>query len=165
MSCKSSIPLPFGTLLLAGLLVGGGCATDAGRSRGIDSLHVFGVPVALDLDGTPGPDSFGLTLYASAATVARGVPIKSGQVSIRMYDGATSPGTRTNTVPLRVWTFTAADLKDHVVKSSLGTGYRFTPRWTDTPPSGSHITVLVRFEPSRETSIQSSPTTIAVTAK
>ena len=165
MSCKSAIPLPFVVTLIAGLLWGGGCATDAGRTLGIDSLHVFSVPAALDLDETPGPDSFGLTLYASAAAAARGVPITSGQVAIQMYDGSLPPGARTNTAPLRVWNFTAADLKNHAIKSSLGTGYRFTPRWENTPPSGNSITVVVRFVSPRQTSIQSSPTAIAVTAK
>ena len=67
MSFKPASLLAPGAAWMAILLVATGCATGAGGTRSVDSLHVFTVPVALDLDGTPGPDAFGLTLYASAA--------------------------------------------------------------------------------------------------
>lgn len=162
MSCKPAVPLAFGVAWIALLLLAPGCATDAGRGRGIDSLHVFTVPVALDLDGTPGPDAFGLTLYASAADAARGIPVTTGRIEIAMYDGVLPPGGGTGATPLRVWTFKVADLKALGVKTSLGAGYHFTLRWNDTPPRQSRITVVVRHVPVRGTAIQSSPTVIAV---
>lgn len=165
MNCKPTVLLPLGPALIASLLLAAGCATDAGHAGGIDSLHVFSVPVALDLDGSPGPDSFGLTLYASAAAIPRGVLITTGRIEILMYDGALPPGGNTNATPVRVWTFTAADLKNRGIKSSLGIGYRFTPRWGDTPPTESRITVVAPFVSARQTSVQSAPTTIAVSAK
>lgn len=157
--------LPLGAALIASLLFEAGCATDASRTRGIDTLHLFSVPVALDLDGSPGPDGFGVTLYASAATRARGIPITKGAMEILMFDGALESGAKTNAAPRRVWTYTPADLKRFAIKTSLGAGYRFTQRWGDTPPLESRVTIVVRLVSPRQTSIQSAPTTIAVTAK
>jgi len=149
---------------MAILLVATGCVTGAGGARNVDSLHVFTVPVALDLDGTPGPDAFGLTLYASAASAARGVPVTSGRIEIQMYDGALPLGGGAGTTPLRAWMFSTADLKQLGVKTSLGTGYRFTVRWNETPPRQGRITVVVRHVPAHGTAIQSVPTVIAVPA-
>lgn len=164
MSCKPSVLLALGGAWIAILLLVAGCATDAGRTRGIDSLHVFTVPVALDLDGTPGPDAFGLTLYASAASAARGVPLTTGRIEIQMYDGALPPGGSAGAVPLRVWSFAAADLKKLGVKTSLGTGYRFTLRWNETPPRQDRITLVARHVPARGAAIQSMPTIIVIPA-
>ena len=109
MSCKPASLLALGAAWMAILLVANGCATGAGGTRSVDSLHVFTVPVALDLDGTPGPDAFGLTLYASAASAARGVPVTSGWIEIQMYDGALPPGGGAGATPLRVWMINPAD--------------------------------------------------------
>ena len=142
-------------------MLGTGCATVSGR---VDSIHVFSVPVALDLDGTPGPDSFGLTLYASAGDEARGIPVTTGRIEIQMYDGALPPDGSAVATPLQVWTFSPADLSKLGVKTSLGTGYRLTLRWDDAPPRQGRITVVVRHVRARGTVIQSSLTVIAVPA-
>ena len=163
MSCKSAALLALGAAWMAILLVATGCVTGAGGARGVDSLHVFTVPVALDLDGTPGPDAFGLTLYASAGDAAKGIHVTTGVVEIQMYDGALSAD-RGGATPLRVWTFTPAELKKLAVKTSLGTGYRFTMRWNETPPRQGRLTVVIRHVPARGTAIQSVPTIIAVPA-
>ena len=165
MSCKPALVLPLGAALIGSLLFGAGCATDAGGGRGIDSLHLFSVPVALDLDGLAGPDGFSVTLYASAATQARGIHITRGAMEILMFDGALESAVKTNAAPRRVWTFTPAELKKFAIKTSLGTGYRFTPRWGDTPPLASRVTIVARLVSPRQPSVQSAPTTIAVTAK
>ncbi len=164
MSCKPASLLALGAASMAILLVATGCATGARGTRGGDSLHVFTVPVALDLDGTPGPDAFGLTLYASAGDAAKGIPVTTGVIEIQMYDGALPMDGSAGTPPLRVWTFTTADLKKLAVKTSLGTGYRFTVRWNETPPRQGRITVVVRHVPERGPAIQSVPTVIAVPA-
>ena len=149
-----------------------GCATSPGNGggsssgrQGIDALHIFSLPLALDLDGVPGPDGFGVTLYASAVAPAKGVPITSGSVEILMFDGVLSADTQTNAAPRRVWSYTSAELKRYVIKTSLGTGYRFTPRWGDTPPLQNRISIVARYVPPRDTPIQSAPTTISVSAK
>ena len=164
MSFKPASLLAPGAAWMAILLVATGCATGAGGTRSVDSLHVFTVPVALDLDGTPGPDAFGLTLYASAASAARGVPVTSGWIEIQMYDGALPPGGGAGATPLRVWMINPADLKQFEVKTSLGTGYRLTLRWKETSPREGRITVVVRHVSARGTAIQSVPTIIAVPA-
>jgi hypothetical protein len=153
-----------GAVFIAGLLFGAGCATGGGQGRGIHSLHVFSVPVALDLDGRPGADGFGVTLFASAAAKPKGVPITKGALEIAMFDGVLDSGAKSNPPPRRVWTYTAADLKAFAMKSSLGTGYRLTPRWGDTPPKDTRVTIVARLV-STQPSIQSAPTTIAVAAK
>ena len=165
MTFEFGHPLRTSTALLAVMLLAGGCATGSGRGGRIDALHVFSVPVALDLDGSPGPDGFGVTLYASNAAIAKGIPITAGTTEVLMFDGVLHEDAKTNAAPRRVWTFTSADLKDHVIKTSLGTGYRFTPRWGDTPPSQSRITIVIRYVSPAKTTIQSAPTTIAVAPK
>ena len=147
------------------LLLGAGCATGPGSSRSIDSLHLFSVPVALDLDGAPGADGFGATIYASAAATAKGLPITSGKIEMLMFDGAMTAEAGTNAAPKKVWSFTSAELRNHLVKTALGVGYRFTLNWGDTPPLQNRITVVARFLPSPGRPVQSSPTTIAVTSK
>ena len=152
--------------LLAALLFAVGCATGPNRGDRIDSLYVFSVPVALDLDGSPGPDGFGVTLYAGKTDTAKGVPITHGKIEILMFDGAPQEDAKTNSVPRRVWTFNSADLKNQMIRTPrLGTGYRFSPRWEDAVPSQSRITIVARYVSPAETIVHSKPTTIAVTAK
>jgi hypothetical protein len=164
MSCKRSEPLPAWTVLLA-LVLAAGCASGPGRVGRIDSLHVFSVPVALDLDGLPGPDGFGVTLYASKAAAARGVPITAGKIEIMMFDGAPQEDKKTNATPRRVWSYSSGELKNQVIRTSLGTGYRFAPRWGEVPPLQSRITIVARYLPPDGPAVQSAPTTIAVTSK
>ncbi len=152
-------------VVVATLFLGAGCATGPGRGGGIDSLHVFSVPVAFDLDNSPGPDGFGVTLYASAAGAAKGVAITSGRMEVLMFDGALATDAKSNAPPRQTWTFTSDDLKRHVIKTSLGTGYRFTPQWGAAPPARDLITIIVRYVSARETVIQSAPTSITIGVK
>ncbi|MEN9676501.1 MAG: hypothetical protein RIS76_2397, partial [Verrucomicrobiota bacterium] len=57
--------------LAMAILAASGCATGGGQS--VSELHLFGVPVALNLDPTPGPDGIGVRVYASDAGGAEGV--------------------------------------------------------------------------------------------
>ena len=86
-------------------------------------------------------------------------------MEILMFDGALESDAKTNAAPRRVWAFTPADLKNRAIKTSLGTGYRFTPRWGDTPPRENRITIVARHMATSAACVQSAPTTIAVTAK
>src|SRR5262249_39467136 len=155
------------------LCLGAGCATGPGDGgggsspgrQGIDALHIFSVPLALDLDGVPGPDGFGVTLYAGTAGTAKGGPIHSGAIEKLIFDGVLSADTQTNATPRRVWRYSSAELKRYVIKTSLGTGYRFTPRWGDTPPRQNRISIVARYVSARDTPVQSAPTTISVSAK
>ena len=164
MNCRPAVLLVLGAAWIAILSGTTGCASGGARARSVDSLHVFTVPVALDLDGTPGPDAFGLTLYASAASAARGVPVTNGRIEIQMYDGTLPTEGGTGATPLRLWTFNPADLKKLGLKTSLGTGYRFTLRWNEAAPRQGRITVMARYFSARGKAIQSVPTVIAVPA-
>ena len=154
-----------GAAFCASLFLQLACATQAARGAGIEAIHVFALPVALNLDNSPGPDGFGVTIYASAATPAKGLPITGGKLEILMFDGARRAEQITNAAPSQVWAFTTEDLKDHMVKTSLGTGYRFTPRWTNAPPQKGRITIVARYAPARGAPIQSEATTIPLMAK
>src|SRR5687768_11693122 len=61
----------------------------------VEELHLFGAPVALNLDGVPGPDGVGVRVYASARKVSRGIPITSGLLELLIFDG---PLTSTNNI-------------------------------------------------------------------
>jgi hypothetical protein len=82
-----------------------------------------------------------------------------------MIDGAPPEDARTNASPRRVFTFSSADLRNQRIKTSLGTGYRFSPRWGDVSPLQSRITIVARYVPPDGPVVQSAPTTIAVTSK
>lgn len=136
-----------------------------GSRGGIDELHLFTVPVALNLDREPGPDGFEIKVYASSAERAKGVPITKGSLEVVMYDGVVSAGGLEAAKPLHTWTYTAAQLKPFASTSSLGVGYRMAIRWAKDSPKGASITVVVRhLLPKRET-IYSSPSVIAVEAR
>jgi hypothetical protein len=82
-----------GLLLFVALAVVSGCAHGGGRGAGaVSEVHLFGVPVALNLDGMPGPDGIGVRIYASGSTVARGVEIRQGVLEVLMFDGSVDGG-------------------------------------------------------------------------
>ena len=84
---RSKFPVGLVGALLAVLLAG--CA-GGGRGGGgaVAEVHLFGVPVALNLDGVPGPDGIGVRIYASGSGVARGIVVRSGVLEVLMFDGA-----------------------------------------------------------------------------
>jgi hypothetical protein len=82
-----------GLLLFVALAVVSGCAHGGSRGAGaVSEVHLFGVPVALNLDGMPGPDGIGVRIYASGSTVARGVEIRQGVLEVLMFDGSVDGG-------------------------------------------------------------------------
>ena len=80
-----------GAAFCAALFLQLDAATPPARGAGIEAIHVFALPVALNLDNSPGPDGFGVTIYASAASPAKGLPITTGKIEILMFDGALPP--------------------------------------------------------------------------
>jgi len=138
---------------------GGGHAGDARGSP--DELHLFGVPVTLDLDQQPGSDGFAIRIYASSRTQAKGIPLRNGSVEISMFDGVVSDQKPTAAKPRRVWTFPAGELKSHLCQTAIGTGYQFALRWEDAVPAGDRITVVARYTSPQGRTISSGPSTIA----
>jgi hypothetical protein len=146
-----------------------GCATSGGggvSGGGIDGLHLFAVPVAVDLDQLPGPDGVALRVYASSGDRAKGVPIRKGILEILMYDGAiaeVAPGSQPQQ-PLRTWSFKADQLKPGS-SGTLGQGYRFALRWETNAPTTGRVTVIARYTPPKGRPLYSPPSGISVTAK
>lgn len=124
------------------------------------------MPLALNLDDVPGPDGFAVRIFYSRTTRARGIPITSGTVEILMFDGVLMDAALGGTaaalpVPLRVWPFTAEQLKPFSTRTSLGIGYQFVLRWDDKKPTGDHLTVVARYLPSRGPALLSTPSSIS----
>ena len=110
----------------------------------IAQLNVITVPVALDLDGRPGPDGVALKLYASHATNPKAIRIRDGTIEILLFDG-TFHG-RTNPPPiLRTAVFTPAELRLNEFKSNIGYGYDLTLRWGTNLPTQRLMSVGARY--------------------
>jgi len=148
------------TLLLALL---GGCTT--APDAVIREIHLFGVPVALDLDQNSGPDGFAVRVYASNGREATGVPIKNGRLEINLYDGGKAKINADSNKPIRVWTYDAQNLKTYAAKSSMGWGYRFAPAWGEARPTRDRFTVVVRYVAPTGEVISSSPSIISMTVQ
>ena len=161
--------------VVAGLLamIPAGCSTKPGQPvantrpvRGpIGEIHLFGVPVALDLDGRPGPDAIGVRLYANPSDRARGMPIKDGTIEVLMFDGTVGPESMDRVKPLRVWTFTALQLAPFVTETSLGTGYQLGLAWEDNRPRGNAVTVVARYRSASGAMMLSTASSISIDGK
>lgn len=150
-------------LLLA--LCAGGCATlSPGSSGGVDEVHLFGLPVTLDMDSKPGRDGFAVRVFVTKGGGAKGVVINSGAIEVLMFDGVVGPGEFATKEPNQVWKFNPRELAPHREQTTLGNGYRFALRWKE-PPTRGHITVAARFVPEKGEPIYSSPSTISAAIK
>lgn len=143
---------------------GAGKAARGGRDAVAD-LHLFGVPVALDLDGVPGPDGIGVRIYASGPGVARGVAIRQGTLEVVLFEGVVDAGAIGKTQPLKVWSFDAAALKPLVAETSLGLGYQLALRWGAESPADNVVTVVARYRSPAGAVIYSTSNTISVRMK
>ena len=130
----------------------------------ISQLHVITVPVALDLDGRPGPDGIAVKLYANNANDPKAIRIREGTLEILMFDGTFH--NRTNSPPiLRASTFTGPDLRRHESKSNIGYGYEFTLSWGTNLPTQRLISVGARYTPSSGRPLVSRTSSVTVLNK
>jgi hypothetical protein len=142
-----------------------GCATmSGGRADRVDAVHLFGLPVTLNLDGKPGTDGFAVRVFATKGGGAKGSTIESGALEVLMFDGVIGPDEVAAREPKQIWKFTARQLSPLREQTSLGNGYRFTLRW-DQPPTRGHITVVARYVAAKAAPVYSAPSTIAATIK
>jgi hypothetical protein len=148
-------------ITLAWILLASGCATSSDASV-IRELHLFGIPVAINMDQEPGPDGFVVRVYASNGRAATGIPIKAGRLEIVMTDGG-RPKDGEEAKPLKVWTYDAQALKAHAVKSSIGWGYRFGLAWNEARPTHDRFTVVVRYVSASGQVLASSPSVHSMT--
>lgn len=137
-----------------------GCATFSGGGGGdVTELHLFGLPVTLNMDAKPGADGFAVRVYATKNGAAKGALVTAGSIEILMFDGVVGTGDLANQTPQQTWKFSGRELGKYEEQTSLGHGYKFALRWNETPKR-KHITVLARFVPSKGEPIYSSPSTI-----
>ena len=122
------------------------------------------VPVALDLDGKPGPDGIAVKLYANNAHNPRAIRIREGTVEFVMFDG-TFHG-RTNPPPiLHTVTYAAPQLRLHEFNSKIGWGYDFSLRWGTNLPTQRIMSVGVRYTAPDGSTIVSRPRSVTVLNK
>ena len=120
-------------------------AVGRGSREAIGDLHLFGVPVALNLDDHPGPDGLGVRIYASAPGVARGVAIRQGVLEILMFDGSIEGAQLRTIPPVKMWRFEATTLRPFAAETSLGLGYQLALRWEKNRPRGPTATIVARY--------------------
>lgn len=160
-----------GWFLLTGL--GMGCVADrpqpgrpapvSAAPAGVQELNVLAIPVAVDLDGRPGVDGFMIKIYASNRKRPKPLLLEEGQLEILMFEGI-PPRSATPPVPLRVWKYTAAELRQFEIRSSIGSGYQLALSWGEAVPAGNKISVVARYI-WEGGSITSAPSIIAVALK
>jgi hypothetical protein len=153
--------------LITLLLFLSGCASSGPGQSGIEELHLFGLPVAVNMDSRPGADGFSVRVYASGTKEARGLVVRNGTLEILLFDGAFQAGEVPSQPPLRVWPFTADQLEPLASRNRLGVGYEFTLAWAGSPPTGKRITVYARYIPagSNSRAILSGPASISVNVR
>jgi len=147
------------------LLTGCASSRNSDKAPAVQSLHLFSVPQAVNLDDEPGPDGFAVRLFARGPKSSKGVAFPNGTLEIAMFEGLVSGTSGSTNKPLRTWEFTGSELKKHAGQSAVGTGYRFTLRWTDARPGGSRISIVARYLPPSGPAISSVPSVIAIGAK
>ena len=159
-----------GILALAlglGVMLMTGCASsrNSDKAPAVQSLHLFSVPQAVNLDDEPGPDGFAVRLFARGPKSSKGVVFPNGTLEIAMFEGLVSGTSGSTNKPLRTWEFTGGELKKHAGLSAVGTGYRFTLRWTDARPTGNRISIVARYLPPSGPAISSAPSSVTVGGK
>jgi hypothetical protein len=152
-------------------LAAAGCSSTGGAGRsggsgggrgGIEEIHLFGYPNAMNLDSRPGPDGFGIRFYLTQNGKARGVEMRQGRIDVLMFDGAVPEAEIPASQPLKVWSFTPQQLAPVAGTSALGMGYLLTLNWGTTRPRMTGITVVVRYHPPSGPDLYSAPNAIVV---
>ncbi len=140
-----------------------GCSSTAGNAsstKAIRQITLIAAPVALDLDGIPGPEGVGIKMHAFTAGSPKSVAIREGYVELFAYDrrGVLEQPPR----PFHQWTFEVSDLE--VVRSDavLGPGYDLLLDWRPKVVVSSRIAVVARYHPPNGPPVTSAPS--AVTA-
>jgi hypothetical protein len=153
----------FWASLLAALLFAG-CATLSGGGGAIDEVHLFGLPVTVNLDGIPGADGFAVRVYANKNGDAKGATINAGILEVLMFDGIVRTDDLMANQPTQSWKFGPKQLANFKDKTSLGMSYRFALRWQKAPTRG-HITVVARYVSAKGELVYSAPSTISSASK
>jgi len=124
---------------------------------------MLAVPVALNLDSLPGPDSVAVKIYAGNLRDGKTAPITTGTLELLMFNGVLKKSTNAP-VPLHTWSYPARQLKHYEFKAAIGIGYEFTASWITNKPTATKVTLVSRYLPDSGPPIYSAPSTISVTA-
>jgi hypothetical protein len=152
-------------LVVVAALFLAGCGTLSGRrSEGVDALHVFGLPVTINMDTRPGADGFAVRVFVTKSGGAKGTTINNGSIEVLMFDGVIGADEIQTKQPKQLWKFTSKQLSPMREQTSLGNAYRFALRW-DEPPQHGHITVLARYITERGQPVYSSPSSITASTR
>jgi hypothetical protein len=142
-----------------------GCVSSDSSRSDITEVHLFGLPVAINLDNVPGADAFSIRIYASTAQQPKGVSIRQGTLDIVLFDGTFPPNQPITGKPLRIWSFSPQQLKALANENRLGTGYEFTLPWVGTPPTRNRVTVFARYRPKSGNPVVSGPSAISLATR
>ena len=154
-------------LVLGALLVG--CSNTNKRPAAapapvsIEKLSLLAAPIALNLDGVPGPDAVAVKVYAGNARNPKPVAINSGTLDLLAFEGSLSNPTNIPP-PFKTWTYSASELRRMQFRTSIGIGYEITASFIGLKPKSDKLTVLARYRPDASRAIYSSPSTISLTA-
>lgn len=141
-----------------------GCSTLSGGGGEVEELHLFGLPVTLNLDTKPGPDGFAIRIFATKRGSAKGATLGGGEIEMLMFDGVIAGPDLLKLTPQQIWKFNARELRQFHETSTLGAAYRFALRWDEAPKRG-HLTVIARYIPPKGEPVYSAPSTISATVK
>ncbi len=119
------------------------------------------MPVALNLDGGPGPDGVAIKLFANIGNAAKPAPIRSGEIEILLFDGLLSDKNLPTLQPAHTWTFTAKELKEFETQAMVGTGYQLTLRWGSFKPKSDRVSIIARHPIGDGRYLYSTPGVIA----
>lgn len=153
---------------------GVGCVTESRNAsagtRGpstaaVEEINLLAIPVAVNLDQNPGLDGFVIKVYASNRSRPKPMIIGSGTIEVFMFDGIMGFTTAQDAAPRQTWQYSAAELKEFQIESSIGTAYQLALTWGESGPTGSKISVLVRYTPPQGSPVISAPSIISVALK
>lgn len=135
------------------------------RSSDIAEIILWAMPLALNLDKSPGADGFAIKVYAVSSNDPKTQPIRSGQLDILMFDGALVGSVTETNQPRRVWSYSDRELTAFVFQTTIGTAYALTLHWGPDVPKQDRITVAARYRPPQGPSISSAPSFITVVSQ
>jgi hypothetical protein len=67
--------------------------------------------------------------------------------------------------PRRTWRYTAEELQQYQIRTSIGIGYQLALQWGEAAPTQNKIAVLVRYIGEQGGVLTSAPSVIAVALK
>lgn len=160
-------------LLLVVAVVPSGCVSEKGprprpkkasASAGhgpISEVNLLTVPVALNLDSSPGTDGISVKVFLNAKGNSKPVAAVSGSLEIVMFEGVPKWGSE-DPKPRKTWSFTAAELKSALFQSRIGAGYQFVLKWGVDRPNSNKVSVVARYLSENGDRVLSMPSVITV---